>query len=1000
MMSPFKRKRVSLPIEKKLEIINRIENGESRTVLSRVYNIGKATIYDIMNKKDTLLKFVSELDECDIKKRKTMKNPNDTKLENAVYLWYMQKKSVGEPVTGPLLCEKALEINEKLGGSPDFKASSGWLHNFKLRHGIKGHESSVDGLAVESFKMEFQEFLNSNFYIKDNIYNVDEFSLNWNSLPHKQFTTYSHEIFTPKSSQKSSQERLTVMVCTNTCGSHKLPLLVVADPKHSECFKDLDNIPVIYASKKSCVMDPEIFTDWYTNTFIPNVKRINEGKPGRILLLLDNAQCHPYSEALNAIDENFSVFFIPLNIASFLQPVNQGVSDEIKQSYRKKIANFLLSNNDECISNDRKNVIMKDAIYMLEEAWNGVSDQTIKEAWYKLWQNVETLEDKIKLELTDESCINNDNDESTSSENQRFSSLHEDVSYDESETKNSLSNIITDNDLIYINPNSNNEENHNISKSHSVNNRISNPINSNLKRKHVSLPIETKLEIISRIENGESRAVLSRIYNIGKTTITDIMNKKEMFLKFISKLDDCEVKKRKSMKNASDTKLEDALHLWYLQKKSIGEPITGPLLCEKALELNVKFGGSPDFKASSGWLYNFKLRHGIRGHECSWDVSAVELFKMKFNEFINIGGYSKDNVYNVDEFSLNWRSLPRSQFSSLQDISSSDLMKLDKERLTVMLCSNASGTHKFPLFITSDLDIATELFKSTNDLPVMCNTQKSSIIDTETFTNWYADVFIKSIRQKHETDGNRGKVLLIFDNVRYQPLLENLKTTDENFSVLLIPLNVAPFLQPMNQGVVDELKDSYRKRIISLILSDQYKENIESFIKKFIIRNAVDILANTWNDIADETITFSWNKLWKTNMTSGSTAVNETSDDKDIDNIMKYFSNKIPGFPVSDDSSSTTSEFQNDTHEPKFKYENYMQSIASDTQNTDDEYNDNKQDIEDERNSKNIQSHSEAYLAINKVIEWYEQQPEFDSKQMLILHSIKNLASSKMISNL
>ena len=50
----------------------------------------------------------------------------------------MQQRSIlGEPISGPIICEKAFIINKKLGGDPHFKATTGWLQKFKLRHGIR-----------------------------------------------------------------------------------------------------------------------------------------------------------------------------------------------------------------------------------------------------------------------------------------------------------------------------------------------------------------------------------------------------------------------------------------------------------------------------------------------------------------------------------------------------------------------------------------------------------------------------------------------------------------------------------------------------------------------------------------------------------------------------------------------------------------------------------------------------------------------------------------------
>ncbi|GFU09040.1 uncharacterized protein TNCV_1319051 [Trichonephila clavipes] len=49
-----------------------------------------------------------------------MREANDGVLDRARYLWFSQR-SKGDPISGPLLREKALELNKKLGVSADFK---------------------------------------------------------------------------------------------------------------------------------------------------------------------------------------------------------------------------------------------------------------------------------------------------------------------------------------------------------------------------------------------------------------------------------------------------------------------------------------------------------------------------------------------------------------------------------------------------------------------------------------------------------------------------------------------------------------------------------------------------------------------------------------------------------------------------------------------------------------------------------------------------------------
>ena len=59
-------------------------------------------------------------------------------------------------------------------------------------------------------------------------------------------------------------------------------------------------------------MNSQVFIDWYTNDFIPQVKRQHEqeGRNGKVLLVLDNAPSHPSEDTLNEIDSCFRAEFL------------------------------------------------------------------------------------------------------------------------------------------------------------------------------------------------------------------------------------------------------------------------------------------------------------------------------------------------------------------------------------------------------------------------------------------------------------------------------------------------------------------------------------------------------------------------------------------------------------------------------------------------------------------------------------------------------------------
>lgn len=69
-----------------------------------------------------------------------------------------------------------------------------------------------------------------------------------------------------------------------------------------------------------------------------------------------------------------------------------------------------------------------------------------------------------------------------------------------------------------------------------------------------------------------------------------------------------------------------------------------------------------EFKASEGWLSNFKGRHGIvfkqpQGEAGDIDLEAVDDWRQTIlrNQLVN---FSEDDVFNVDETGLFWKLLP------------------------------------------------------------------------------------------------------------------------------------------------------------------------------------------------------------------------------------------------------------------------------------------------------------------------------------------------------
>ncbi|XP_003740248.1 jerky protein homolog-like [Galendromus occidentalis] len=333
-----------------------------------------------------------------------MKTAKDEMLEAALYKWFVQKRTLGFPFSGFIICQKALELNQKLGGDPEFKASQGWLGKFKNRHGIRelevqGERMSSDVEAAERFVSEVNGLLHDGAFDLDFIYNPDETGLFYKALPSRSLAA-RNERTAP--GHKSSKERVTAMVCANATGRHKISMLIIGKSRNPRCFKNI-RIPVEYRAQKRAWMDREIFLDWYQNVFIREVEENQRilGKEGKVLLLLDNAPSHPPIDMLPTQNGKFVVIFLPPNVTALLQPMDQGAIECLKRMYRKQIMIrlFALDDGNNALMRDFNKIInLKDCCYMLAEAWASVKTTTLQNVWNKVlpWRQVDCAPDAIE----------------------------------------------------------------------------------------------------------------------------------------------------------------------------------------------------------------------------------------------------------------------------------------------------------------------------------------------------------------------------------------------------------------------------------------------------------------------------------------------------------------------------------------------------------------------------------------------------------------------------
>lgn len=392
-----KRKRSVLSIKDKQIIISRLDKGEKGTNLAPEFGISKQQISDIRKNKDKILKFTDNIETSEGLKRKSLKLANDERLDQALYTWFIQQRSTGTPISGPLLQEKAKHFSMQLNGESadheSFKASTGWLDKFKNRYGIRnlsiqGEKLSAAEETVEPFLQKLNKVIEERGLILEQIYNADETGLLWKCLPQRTLVS-CREKSAP--GFKKAKDRLTVLGCTNATGTHKLKPVLIGKSAKPRCFKNvnMDALPVTYKSQRNAWMNSEIFAEWFTKEFVPAVKRhqrLQNIHSPKALLLIDNCSAHP--DELSSCDGSVTCMFLPPNTTSLIQPMDQGVLQAMKNRYKRKLLQKVICAQDLDHTQSVKDIVklhtVKDALYMVCDAWDEASPESIRKAYNKL----------------------------------------------------------------------------------------------------------------------------------------------------------------------------------------------------------------------------------------------------------------------------------------------------------------------------------------------------------------------------------------------------------------------------------------------------------------------------------------------------------------------------------------------------------------------------------------------------------------------------------------
>jgi CTP synthase (UTP-ammonia lyase) len=132
-LSTFKRKRNSLPLSKKYEIVKLSEQNVKQCEIVRRYGLRQSTISTILRNSKKIKENYEMSTNHNRKRHRCGMNPE---IDGAVREWFETARLNDVPINGTILQEKATDFAKLLNKS-DFCASRGWLSRWKNRENIR-----------------------------------------------------------------------------------------------------------------------------------------------------------------------------------------------------------------------------------------------------------------------------------------------------------------------------------------------------------------------------------------------------------------------------------------------------------------------------------------------------------------------------------------------------------------------------------------------------------------------------------------------------------------------------------------------------------------------------------------------------------------------------------------------------------------------------------------------------------------------------------------------
>lgn len=368
------------------------------------------------------------------------------------------------------------------------------------------------------------------------------------------------------------------------------------------------------------------------------------------------------------------------------------------------------------------------------------------------------------------------------------------------------------------------------------------------KRKQTALDLQTKIEIIEKINSGVKQCKIVEEYKIPKGTLSGIWKNREKI--YDSVASGCVTPKSKRLRTAKHEDLEAELILWFKNTRDKNISLAGPAVKVQADKIADRLGIA-DFKFSDGWFARFKTRHNITSQKKCGEANKVS--EQSAVEWLNnfktvLEHYRPEDVWNFDESGIFFNLQP----DRTLNVKGSQCHggTNSKQRLTAAFCCNSNGTEKLTPWVIGKYENP-RCFKGLDKslLPCEYSHQKKAWVDGVSFRKWL-------LKFNSRMSAQNRQVLLTIDNCTAHNV-DNLKLS--HTKIFFFPPNFTSRLQPLDMGIIAVVKRKFRHRLVCACIEEINKGKE---IPKWNVLDAIRNVRLAWDAVTPDHIKNCFRKAW------------------------------------------------------------------------------------------------------------------------------------------